>query len=339
MSNKPKILIIEEGFLRKDIEYYLNSVDFDAKLISLNPNIQIKSNKYLDKILNIYNRVVKKNIYYFEEKSIKYKNRFYLNQIKKEIEFLNFDYILLIVPYHYSSQVINYLSKHTNKIIGYSWDSINNKKEHQLIKFNNKISKLFCYDKNSINNFTKLNLIYTTNFYYPLEEIEIYKNTTRPVNKISYVGNLADRRDVVIEEILDNIEGKVEYDINIVKHDFKQSLLKDKYKFNYLEAGISLHDYMKITLNSEIILDIQLGWQNGFTFRIIEASYLKKKIITTNQFATELKFYHPDNIFIYNEETKHLLNDFSLKPYTEIDSSLIEYYRIDNWLKRILELE
>ncbi len=338
MNENPKILIIEEGFLRKDIAVFLNNHDYDVTLISLNPNLTRKSKTYFDKILNIYNRVLKKNIYYYEDKNIKLRNKSYYNVIKKEINSIQFDYILIFIPYNFTSKIINYLSKHSDVLIAYCWDSINLEKKHQLLKFKNKLNKIYCYDKDSINKFKDIDLKYISNFYYPLEEIELLKENVAH-NKISYVGNIADRRDVTIEKILNNIDEKFIYDINLVIHNLNEDVLCKKYNFNYLKGGISLHDYLKITLNSEIVLDIQLNWQNGFTFRIIEASYLKKKVITTNQNAKELKFYHPDNIFIYNDDTKHLLNNFISIPYKQIDEKLIEYYRVDNWLSRILEIK
>ncbi len=336
--NQPKVLIVEEGFLRKDIETFLRSKKIDTKLVSLNPNISLNRNTYIDKLLNIFFRVFKKDIYYYQQKEINYKSEFYLRELKKEIKNDKFDYVLLIIPYHYSKKMVNHLSKQTNVIVAYSWESINSMKEHQLKKISSKIDKMFCFDKNSIDNYSNLNLNYTTNFYYPLVEIENLKDKPLLNESISYVGNLADRRDLKIEEILDFINQEINKNIVIVSHDIDKNVLSQKYNFNYVDAGISLHDYLKITLDSTIILDIQAGWQNGFTFRIFEASYLKKKIITTNQNAKELKFYHPNNIFIYNDKTKHLLNDFIQLPYTEIDSELMEYYRIDNWLKRILEI-
>ncbi len=336
---QPKVLIIEEGFLRRDIETFLNSKNFESKLISVNPNIVLKKNTYVDKLFNIFFRVFKKDIYYYQQKEINYKSEFYLRELKKEIKNDKFDYILLIIPYHFSVKLVNYLANHSNKIIAYSWESLNNVKENQIKKIISQLDKIYCFDKNTVNNYTNLDLHYTTNFYYPVTEIEELKDNVVQSNCISYVGNLADRRDLKIEEILDCVTIGIDKNIVIVSYDINKKELSQKYHFNYIDGGISLHDYMKITLNSTIVLDIQAGWQNGFTFRIIEASYLKKKIITTNQNAKELKFYHPNNIFIYNDETKHLLNDFVQLPYIEIDSELIEYYRVDNWLKRILNLE
>lgn len=338
MENKLKILIIEEGFLRKDIENFLNTKSFDAKLISVNSNIADRKKTSVDKFLNIFYRVFFKNTFYYQNRNINHKNKFYLKEIKNKIKIEHFDVVLLIVPYHYSYKLVSFLSRYSNKIVGYAWESINNEKENQLEKILDFFEDIYCFNKASINNYINLKLKYTTNFYYPIAEIETLKKEVKQQKLISYVGNLADRRDLKIEYILDNIGTDIKTNIKIVTHKFNKSTLSQKYNFDYIDDGISLNEYLKITLNSSIVLDIQVGWQNGFSFRIIEASYLEKKVITTNQNAYELKFYHPNNIFIFNEETKHLLNDFIHKPFVKIEKDLIEYYRVDNWLNRILKL-
>ena len=125
------------------------------------------------------------------------------------------------------------------------------------------------------------------------------------------------------------------YNINIVvPPDFDKKQLVKNPNFKYLEQGISLHEYLFITAKSSIVLDIQIIYQKGFTFRIFEATHYKKKIITTDPKVKELEFYHPDNILIFTENTSsEEITIFLTKPYHPIDENLINKYRLDYWLE------
>ena len=338
----PKILIIEQGFIQQDAICFLQSLGYNIDFFLIDNNFTYKR-KFYHKYINIFKRLFLKDNSYWTNLDIKHKNKHYLRQIKEKVCDI-YDYIIIIRSDNFNVHSLRYLSKHSHhKLVSYLWDSVNMPKSISIRKSRHLFSDIFCFDKNSIINYPDLRLKYETNFYYPVAQIEQLKKDlpVKHADVISYVGNIADRRDRIITEILDNInfqKAKINLDISIVKHDLEVDTLENKYAFNYLQNGISIHDYLKITLNSTIVLDIQAGWQNGFTFRIIEASYLKKKVITTNQFAKELKFYHPDNIFIYNQETKKSLQEFIEKPFFDIDHKNIGYYRIDNWLTRILRM-
>ena len=162
---------------------------------------------------------------------------------------------------------------------------------------------------------------------------------------MSYIGNNVEGRYDIISEILRQLEvenlneNSKKNEITLVE---RHSKLSDSYFSNGIRltnTKISTKEYLNILSQSFLALDLIPPYNNGFSFRLFEATYTKTKLITTNQFVKELRFYHPDNIFIYNEQTKHMLSDFIKKPFVEIEPELIEYYCIDNWLKRILELE
>jgi len=57
-----------------------------------------------------------------------------------------------------------------------------------------------------------------------------------------------------------------------------------------------------------------------------------KKLITTNSFIKQEKFYHPDNIIIIDENNPEIDPDFFEKPFKQIN---VEEYSLDNWVKTI----
>lgn len=336
--SKKKILIIEQGFLRKDVTEILSDNNINAELLSLKGQefFKIKKN-FIHKYLNIFNRLILKKYDYWDNLILKIGNNSHIKDLEK-IKNKKYDFAIIICPYHFSEKFILKLKNHTDKIIAYSWESLNDKKVSNYIQIKKYISNFFCFDKNTISKYPNLNIKYSTNFFYPIKEIEKLNSENTNQNIISYVGNLADRRDLIIEKILDNIHlNKYKKNIHIVvPTEFDRTSLSTKYNFNYLDGGISLHEYLRITAKSNIVIDIKVGWQNGFTFRLFEAVHLKKKIITTNSFVTELEFYHPNNIFIFNEESASKLDDFLEKPYFEISDEIINKYRADYWIQRIL---
>ena len=53
-----------------------------------------------------------------------------------------------------------------------------------------------------------------------------------------------------------------------------------------------------------------------------------------NKEIKKYNFYNPNNIFILEEDNFQNINEFINTEYEEIDSEIIEYYDIENWLKR-----
>lgn len=332
-----KILIVEQGFLREEAFDFLNAQGIKADFLKIAPHSPLIKTKF-HKIINVFNRLILKNFHYLEDVAFEDKNQKFYTQIYNKID-KKYDYILIIRPDNFNRKFIKYISKYGNLVFGYLWDSVNETKEKSLIKSRDLFEKIYCFDQNSISKYAHLKMDYATNFFYPIKEI---LNHIKPLEHhvISYVGQLANRRDIMIDKIIKKISNYilVKYDINIIiPSDFNKNDLVKNSNFKYLEHGISLHDYLYITANSSIVLDIQIDYQNGFTFRIFEASFYKKKIITTNPDVKNLEFYHPDNIFIYTEnKNTEDINAFLEKPYNEIDENLINNYRLDFWLEKIL---
>lgn len=332
-----KVLIVEHGFLREEAFDFLKAQGIEADFLKILPHQPLVKNK-IHRLLNVFNRVVLKNRNYLDDTAFNDKNRQFLKQIHNKIT-QKYDYILFIRHDNFNKNFVKYISQYGDNIIGYLWDSVNDAKEKKLLKTRKFFNKIYCFDRDSISKYAHLKMNYATNFFYPIKEIQ-EMITPLQHHVVSYVGQLANRRDLTVEKIIDKISSEhlLSYDLNIViPSGYDHSQLVNHPEIKYLEHGISLHEYLTITAKSSVILDLQISYQNGFTFRIFEASHYRKKIITTNPNVKELEFYHPDNIFIFTDETSsEELNDFLKKPYQEVDESLINKYRLDYWLENIL---
>lgn len=120
---------------------------------------------------------------------------------------------------------------------------------------------------------------------------------------------------------------------------------QDYYSDYYILKPVSLDEYRKLTAESEIIVDTNAPHQDGLTARFMWALGQGKKIITTNKAATQYDFYTPKQIFIV-ENVKSLSNDINFErfinsPFDASDQQrhLVSKYRIDNWVKQLLNQE
>ena len=73
--------------------------------------------------------------------------------------------------------------------------------------------------------------------------------------------------------------------------------------------------------------------QKGLTIRAVEALFYRKKLITNNGAIRDNAFYHPDNVFVWGEDSPADFDAFLQSPYHEVDKQLIRTYDIEYWIK------
>jgi len=61
-------------------------------------------------------------------------------------------------------------------------------------------------------------------------------------------------------------------------------------------------------------------------------------LITTNKTILGYEFYHPNNIFVLDNNYDQLLEFLEL-PYVEMDDSIIKTYSFTNWLNYLFKIE
>lgn len=91
-----------------------------------------------------------------------------------------------------------------------------------------------------------------------------------------------------------------------------------------------------IIARSECILDTDIDYQAGPTPRLIWALALGKKVVTTNKNIVKIPFYNNKNIFIIDRRNP-IINPNFITSKADDMSSVMEKYRIDNWVKILLE--
>lgn len=111
---------------------------------------------------------------------------------------------------------------------------------------------------------------------------------------------------------------------------------EDKYVKN---SFVSYRDYLKLLKQSKVILDlVDTSYQTGYSLRVFESLFYKKKLITNYQIIKDEQFYNPNNIFVLdpdNEETYQGLSTFLSTEYQDINQDYLKKYNFYDWIKRI----
>lgn len=212
------------------------------------------------------------------------------------------------------------------RIIFWYWNSVSNSISPDLI--DDSICEKWTFDHKDA---VKYNMKENTQYYF--EDNDIKKDIKQYENDVFFVGINKDRKEI----------------LNICKKEF--SRLNIKYKFVIAQERksrftfnkkynnyIPYEEVIENILKSKAILDIVNNEkQNGLTLRPLEALFLKRKLITTNNHIMEYDFYNKNNIFILGKDDISKLPQFLSTQYIEIDNKIIEKYKFKNWLKRFFE--
>ena len=67
-----------------------------------------------------------------------------------------------------------------------------------------------------------------------------------------------------------------------------------------------------------------------------ESIFYDKKLITNNKSLKDYDFYHPNNIFILDNNYDKI-KEFLAKPFIKIDNEIKEKYDYKNWICRFFD--
>jgi len=97
---------------------------------------------------------------------------------------------------------------------------------------------------------------------------------------------------------------------------------------------ISQYDNIVNTYESKCIVEICEEGQIGLTLRPFDALFTRRKLITTNRQIKFMDFYHPNNIYIIEDELLSGIENFMVKSYKQISDEIINKYEIKNWIMK-----
>lgn len=183
---------------------------------------------------------------------------------------------------------------------------------HKAMLEDSNINKIWSFDKNDVN---KYHLLFNTPFYA--------KNKFCPW-----------KSDALYDVVFVGASKHRKKEIEMVSEVCKDSGLKtDFHIISRKEDYIDYQDYIQLINNSRAILDIVNPGQRGLTLRVMEAMFLSKKLITNNADVINYDFYHPNNIYVLGRDTNSL-KQFMELPFHGYTAETINYYSVDEWIKR-----
>lgn len=141
-----------------------------------------------------------------------------------------------------------------------------------------------------------------------------------------------------INKSLHKIKAKIKRVFRFNNYHIPLSIYSSELIVNFT---MSSEEFRKYIMSSQIILDTNPIHQDGLTARFMWALGAKKKIITSNASIANYSFYDPEQILIYDhdisdEQILAFVNSrYSHNPHI---ISQVNEYRIDKWLRTILNL-
>lgn len=236
---------------------------------------------------------------------------------KKEIE----DYDTVIVfDANLNWQMLSYIKKknpHARLIVWY-WNTIND--ENRLDEKYKSICEIWSFDKMDCERY---GMNQNIQFYYPSDI-----GNEDIVYDAMFVGREKGRIQK-LKEICDMLQKNR---LNVYIY-----VPRDKKEKGHLEKKIlkpiEYKENLKLISQSNCIIDIPKDGQYGMTWRVLEAVFYSKKLITTDKSIAEAEFYNPANIFIWDNPSSEELKKFFSIPYEPISDEILNRYTFETWIR------
>lgn len=300
----------------------LNKVGFLPFVITDNPS-KFKY-KGIEKIINFSRKFFLKDREYKKKLIEEHKLREYYKKIS-QLDML--DYVLVIRPDAFPIPVIQELKKKTKKLIAYQWDGI--EKFPEVKKYFHLFDTFFCFDSADEKN----NIKPITNFYFDCIP-PVYKDFNAQKPELYFVGLYWENREKKIDRFVSEVL-KMEVELSIfIQYNDKSEIKNPKIK--YIKERITFLENLRNVEKADVLLDFVDPIHNGLSIRFFEAIYYKKKVITDNQTVKDYDFYHPDNIFVLDENFDQI-DSFLNTPYRDLSEEIVKKYGFTNWIKQITE--
>ena len=302
----------------------LEKEGFAPFLITDNPS----KFKYIgnEKIINFFQKTFFKNKDYKKKLVEEHKLKEYYKKIN-EIEG-KLDYALVIRPDQFPISVIEELKKKTKKLIAYQWDGI--EKFPKVKDYFSLFDTFFCFDSEDEKN--KIKPI--TNFYFDCIE-PAYKEFNHQKPQLYFVGLYWENREEKIDRFIERMSNK-HVELNIFIQYYHKNEIKNP-KIKYIKNRITFLENLKNVEKADVLLDFVDPVHNGLSIRFFEGMYYQKKVITDNVMVKNYDFYHPNNIFVLENDNYEKIDEFLKIPYQEISEEIVKKYGFSNWLKEIIK--
>lgn len=264
----------------------------------------------------------------------------YIESIIAENMGKDYDYILVVKGEVLWEPQLKLLKKaYPNaKLVLYLWDSvINTRNCEKNMPFYDKVLSFDPEDAK------KFNIPFLP---IPYGKEYTYENTENYEYAAAFIGTAHSVRPRVVKAIKAQLEAMGEncftyfysphimvYLLNkLTNHDYKYLPLKEVHF-----KPISAKDVSDIYNKTKCVIDIEHPRQNGTTTRPVELLPMKKKIITTNSYVKNFKFYSDNNFLIIDRDNPKIDYDFLKSEYTTIDDEILDIYSPKKFVEKLFD--
>lgn len=274
------------------------------------------------------------NNVYFQENAKTKKEEYYILQIKKLPEKL--DYILIITGRSLSPNILKKIRKKyiCSQIIMYQWDGVAQAPQAKYIA--EYCNKCFTFDISDANKFGWI--------YRPLFFDDSFKKTKKQYD-LAFICSIHSERIKLFHQL-----ERVCQDKNLNMYDYmycdltryiRQRYLKKNPEFNISPqklkfSKLPFNKTVEIYNRTKCLVDYKYPTQTGFTMRTIESIGYRTKIITNNKEIVNQDFYDPHNVYIYDIDNFEIPDKFLEGTYFELDKEIYYKYSINGWIDDII---
>ena len=289
-----------------------------------NTSTVIVSNIY--KRLTFPRRIIRKCFSYFDKCPVFLFEKFANDDFKPDIIIISDDTV--------DSSLFKLLRKiypHAKLIYWFrnSLDAVDYKKAKEIhLKHSRLCDYVISFDKNDSK---KYGFCYIENCYYRPKSLENLKNNYDVV----FLGTDKSRYELIDEFYQRCKKYNLRTWIYVYSYTRDESLLVHHKFVNY-------NCYLEYVRKSKAILDVvDRNYQNGYSLRVFEALFYRKKLITNDTGIVNEPFYNKNNIYVFapsNWESLNGLYDFLNAPYYDIKDEIKNKYEFYHWLNRVENL-
>lgn len=106
---------------------------------------------------------------------------------------------------------------------------------------------------------------------------------------------------------------------------------------NILASKMSYTEVLQKVASTRCVVDVVTKVNEGLTFRCLEATVFKKKLITNFNDIVYQDFYDSNNIFIWGKDDASKLVDFIFSEYKDPGVNVYEQYSFRNFVNRLFD--
>lgn len=262
--------------------------------------------------------------------------------IKRMNQFDSYDVIFVIRGVWLDQELLNRMKKtYKAKWIMYQWDGAKNLPNlEQISEF---FEEKFTFDRVDSEQLSKDGSKWKYRPLFFAKEFEQCHNQEKAKYDLFYNGSLHSGRAAFLKKLQQfakekklSLKGSLFMKrVNFLKRKYINGEYRELQKGDITHKSTDREELVRLMGESNIIVDYTNPNQTGLTMRSIESLGAHKKFATNNKAIANESFFHPDNIYIYDEENFTIPDEFLGKAYQPVAEEIYRKYSLKGWIEDI----